>query len=98
MHKGRWDKVYEICLNSLGGLEDIAMKRRRNFILDQVKHQTNDPKTQRKTTPTTTDTHTHTLMTHKHTHTQSQTNKHEPNDKYQTRNKRELCVDDDIYV
>ncbi|XP_032292737.1 heterogeneous nuclear ribonucleoprotein U isoform X3 [Drosophila virilis] len=35
VHKGRWDKVYEICLNSLGGLEDIAMKRRRNFILDQ---------------------------------------------------------------
>ncbi|XP_062128641.1 heterogeneous nuclear ribonucleoprotein U isoform X4 [Drosophila sulfurigaster albostrigata] len=35
VHKGRWDKVYEICLNSLGALEDIAMKRRRNFILDQ---------------------------------------------------------------
>lgn len=45
-----------------------------------------------------THTHTHTPMTHKHTHTLSQTNKHEPNDKYQTRNKRELCVDDDIYV
>jgi len=38
VHKGRWDKVYEICLNSLAALEDIAMKRRRNFILDQVKH------------------------------------------------------------
>ncbi|ALC42121.1 CG30122 [Drosophila busckii] len=36
VHKGRWDKVYEICLNSLGALEDIAMKRRRNFILDQT--------------------------------------------------------------
>ncbi|XP_070068377.1 heterogeneous nuclear ribonucleoprotein U-like protein 2 isoform X3 [Drosophila takahashii] len=35
VHKGRWDKVYEICLNSLAALEDIAMKRRRNFILDQ---------------------------------------------------------------
>ncbi|XP_034135402.1 heterogeneous nuclear ribonucleoprotein U isoform X3 [Drosophila guanche] len=35
VHKGRWDKVLEICLNSLGALEDIAMKRRRNFILDQ---------------------------------------------------------------
>ncbi|KPU76230.1 uncharacterized protein Dana_GF11942, isoform C [Drosophila ananassae] len=35
VHKGRWDKVYETCLNSLGALEDIAMKRRRNFILDQ---------------------------------------------------------------
>jgi len=38
VHKGRWDKVYEICLNSLAALEDIAMKRRRNFILDQVNH------------------------------------------------------------
>ncbi|KAH8279141.1 hypothetical protein KR026_002488 [Drosophila bipectinata] len=36
VHKGRWDKVYETCLNSLGALEDIAMKRRRNFILDQT--------------------------------------------------------------
>lgn len=89
MHKGRWDKVYEICLNSLGGLEDIAMKRRRNFILDQVKHQTNDPQTQRKTTPTTTDTHTHTLMTQTHPHTQSKTymnrtinTKHETSENY----------------
>ncbi|XP_020802280.1 LOW QUALITY PROTEIN: heterogeneous nuclear ribonucleoprotein U-like protein 1 [Drosophila serrata] len=36
VHKGRWDKVYETCLNSLAALEDIAMKRRRNFILDQT--------------------------------------------------------------
>ncbi|XP_033253393.1 heterogeneous nuclear ribonucleoprotein U-like isoform X2 [Drosophila miranda] len=36
VHMGRWDKVLEICLNSLGALEDIAMKRRRNFILDQT--------------------------------------------------------------
>lgn len=36
IHKGRWDKVYELCINSLSPLEEIAAKRRHNFILDQT--------------------------------------------------------------
>lgn len=35
-HVGKWEKVYDLCLKSLSVLEDIATKRRRNFILDQV--------------------------------------------------------------
>uniref|UniRef100_A0A0A1WKD5 Heterogeneous nuclear ribonucleoprotein U-like protein 1 n=1 Tax=Zeugodacus cucurbitae TaxID=28588 RepID=A0A0A1WKD5_ZEUCU len=35
LHKGRWERVYELCLNNLSPLEEIATKRRRNFILDQ---------------------------------------------------------------
>uniref|UniRef100_W8AEX7 Protein encore n=1 Tax=Ceratitis capitata TaxID=7213 RepID=W8AEX7_CERCA len=36
LHKGRWERVYELCLNNLSPLEEIATKRRRNFILDQT--------------------------------------------------------------
>lgn len=36
VHKGNYNRVYEKCYNILGCLEDIAMKRRRNFIIDQV--------------------------------------------------------------
>ncbi|XP_073811133.1 uncharacterized protein [Musca autumnalis] len=35
VHKGRFDRIYELCFNVLTSLEDIAIKRRRNFILDQ---------------------------------------------------------------
>ncbi|XP_061399915.1 heterogeneous nuclear ribonucleoprotein U-like protein 1 [Musca vetustissima] len=35
VHKGRFDRIYELCFNVLTSLEDIAVKRRRNFILDQ---------------------------------------------------------------
>ncbi|KAI8122144.1 Heterogeneous nuclear ribonucleoprotein U-like protein 1 [Lucilia cuprina] len=36
VHKGRFDRIYELCFNVLTSLEDIAVKRRRNFILDQA--------------------------------------------------------------
>uniref|UniRef100_A0A1A9UH06 SAP domain-containing protein n=2 Tax=Glossina TaxID=44049 RepID=A0A1A9UH06_GLOAU len=36
VHKGRFDRVHELCFNILTSLEDIAVKRRRNFILDQT--------------------------------------------------------------
>ncbi|KAI9580941.1 hypothetical protein GQX74_011083 [Glossina fuscipes] len=36
VHKGRFDRVHELCFNILTSLEDIAVKRRHNFILDQV--------------------------------------------------------------
>lgn len=35
-HLGKWEKVHDYCITSLSSLEDIATKRRRNFILDQV--------------------------------------------------------------
>lgn len=41
VHKGRFDRVHELCFNILTSLEDIAVKRRHNFILDQVKTITN---------------------------------------------------------
>ncbi|XP_055839487.1 heterogeneous nuclear ribonucleoprotein U-like protein 2 [Episyrphus balteatus] len=36
LHKGNWERVYEFCLQSLSALEEIATKRRRNYILDQT--------------------------------------------------------------
>ncbi|KAL9919111.1 uncharacterized protein ACN427_001156 isoform 2-T3 [Glossina fuscipes fuscipes] len=36
VHKGRFDRVHELCFNILTSLEDIAVKRRHNFILDQT--------------------------------------------------------------
>lgn len=33
---GRRQRLSELCTRSLGALQDIAQKRRRNYILDQV--------------------------------------------------------------